>query len=76
MQTLLMTIVKPLVDQPDQVHVELTENPSNIVLTLYVAKEDLGKVIGKQGRIAKAIRTIMSGVKNDYHKRVLVEIAE
>lgn len=76
MQALLMTIVKPLVSQPNAVRVELIENKENVVLTLHVAKEDLGKVIGKHGRIAKSIRTIMSGVKNEYHKRVLVEIAE
>lgn len=76
MKELLEVIAKNLVDQPDQVQVTETENDRALVLELKVAPEDMGKVIGKQGRIAKAIRTLVkaSGVHED--KKIIVEIIQ
>lgn len=59
MKELLEVIAKNLVDYPDKVQVTETENERTLVLELKVAPEDMGKVIGKQGRIAKAIRTLV-----------------
>ncbi|NLB90830.1 MAG: KH domain-containing protein, partial [Clostridiales bacterium] len=59
MQELLLFIAQSLVDDPDQVTVEVNEEEQALTLTLSVAQEDMGKVIGKQGRIAKAIRTVI-----------------
>jgi uncharacterized protein len=76
MKELLEVIAKNLVDQPDKVQVNETENDRTLVLELKVAPEDMGKVIGKQGRIAKAIRTLVkaSGVHED--KKIIVEIVQ
>lgn len=76
MKELLEVIAKNLVDNPDQVLVSETENDRTLVLELKVAPEDMGKVIGKQGRIAKAIRTLVkaSGVHED--KKIIVEIIQ
>lgn len=76
MKELLEVIAKNLVDQPDKVQVTETENERALVLELKVAPEDMGKVIGKQGRIAKAIRTLVkaSGVHED--KKIIVEIIQ
>lgn len=66
-------IVKSLVDDPEQVHVEVIEGDKSTVLELTVGEGDIGKVIGKQGRIAKAIRTILSAsVPRDGKHAVLV----
>jgi predicted RNA-binding protein YlqC (UPF0109 family) len=69
-------LAKALVDHPEDVTVTATENESTVVLELNVARDDLGKVIGKQGRIARALRTIVkaSAVKNG--KRAIVEIVD
>lgn len=69
MQQLIETIVKPLVDFPDDVRIETDENSSRIVYKLFVHPEDRGKVIGKQGRVAKAIRTIVYSAASGYHKK-------
>ncbi|AMJ41617.1 MULTISPECIES: KH domain-containing protein [Anaerotignum] len=76
MKELLEVIAKNLVDYPDKVQVTETENERTLVLELKVAPEDMGKVIGKQGRIAKAIRTLVkaSGVHED--KKIIVEIIQ
>lgn len=76
MKELLEVIAKNLVDHPEQVHVTQTDNERALVLELKVAPEDMGKVIGKQGRIAKAIRTLVkaSGVHED--KKIIVEIVQ
>ncbi|MDD4843852.1 MAG: KH domain-containing protein [Anaerotignum sp.] len=76
MRELLEVIAKNLVDNPDKVQVTETENERTLVLELKVAPEDMGKVIGKQGRIAKAIRTLVkaSGVHED--KKIIVEIIQ
>ena len=64
MKELVETIAKALVDSPDEVVVTESETEREIVLQLHVAQEDMGKVIGKQGRIAKAIRSVVtSGTK-------------
>ncbi|MGM9949157.1 MAG: KH domain-containing protein [Lysinibacillus sp.] len=69
MKQLIETIVKPLVDYPDDVRIETDENESRIVYKLFVHPEDRGKVIGKQGRVAKAIRTIVYSAASGYHKK-------
>jgi predicted RNA-binding protein YlqC (UPF0109 family) len=76
MQTLIETIVKPLVDNPEDVRVEKDENSSRIVYKLSVNPEDRGKVIGKQGRVAKAIRTIVYSASGHHKKRTYVDILD
>ncbi len=76
MKELLETIAKSLVDYPDEVSVNEVENDSTIVLELKVAKDDMGKVIGKQGRIAKAIRTVVKAAAIKENIRVVVEIVQ
>ncbi len=74
MKELVETIAKALVDSPDEVVVTETENDKEIVVILHVADSDMGKVIGKQGRIAKAIRTVVRAAASKTDKRVKVEI--
>ncbi|MBM7586807.1 putative RNA-binding protein YlqC (UPF0109 family) [Bacillus pakistanensis] len=77
MEELILTIVKPLVDHPDEVKINLEESDRSITYKLSVHPEDMGKVIGKQGRVAKAIRTVVyaaSGSKQQ--KKVFLEIVE
>jgi len=69
-------VAKRLVDNPDQVHVSETEGERTIVIELRVAPADLGKVIGKQGRTAKAIRTLLSAAATKMGKRAVLEIIE
>ncbi|TWT07496.1 KH domain-containing protein [Planococcus sp. CPCC 101016] len=69
MKQLIETIVKPLVDYPEEVRVETDENASRIVYKLSVHPEDTGKVIGKQGRVAKAVRSIVYSAAGSYHKK-------
>ncbi len=69
MKDLIEYIAKALVDAPDQVKVSEVEGEKTSVLELTVAKEDLGKVIGKQGRTARAIRTILSAASTKIRKR-------
>lgn len=76
MKELLETIAVSLVDFPDQVSVNEVEGEKSIILELRVAKEDMGKVIGKQGRIAKAIRTVVKAAAVKENKRVVVEILQ
>ena len=77
MKELVEVIGKALVDNPDQVTVtETTEDDGTIVLALSVAKEDMGKVIGKKGRIAKSIRTVVRTVAIKEDKHVVVDIIE
>ncbi|MGM0873642.1 MAG: KH domain-containing protein [Bacillota bacterium] len=74
MKELIEAIVKPLVDSPE--HVEITElvTEQQITYRLSVHKEDIGKVIGKQGRIAKAIRTVVYAAGSNSSKRIQLEI--
>ncbi len=74
MKDLLIYIVSNLVDNPDAITVDEIENEGETTLELRVAKEDMGKVIGRQGRIAKEIRTIIRSAANRMDKRVSVEI--
>lgn len=76
MKQLLEHIAKALVDNPDQVDVKQVESERLIVLELRVAPDDMGKVIGKQGRIAKAIRTVVNAAAVKENKRVVVEIVQ
>ena len=76
MKELLLIIVKNLVESPDAVVVEEEERENTLVLKLRVASEDMGKVIGKQGRIAKAIRTVVKAAAIHNDKRVVVEIGQ
>lgn len=76
MKELLETIAKSLVDYPDEVSVNEVEGEKSLILELKVAKEDMGKVIGKQGRIAKAIRTVVKAAAVKEDKRVVVEILQ
>jgi hypothetical protein len=76
MKDLLELVAKALVDRQDQVSVKVIEGEQTTVLELRVAPEDLGKVIGKQGRTARAIRTILSAAGMKLRKRFVLEILE
>lgn len=76
MKELVTYIARSLVDKPEQVTVAEVEGNQTTVLELTVAKEDLGKVIGKQGRTAQAMRTILSAVSSKAKKRTVLEIIE
>ena len=76
MKELLELIAKSLVDQPEDVAVSEIEGEQTTVLELKVARDDLGKVIGKQGRTARSIRTILAAAGMKLRKRVVLEILE
>ncbi|MFP4194224.1 MAG: KH domain-containing protein [Desulfobacterales bacterium] len=76
MKDLIAYIAKALVDNPDEVTVKEVEGGQTAVLELKVAKEDLGKVIGKQGRTARAMRTILNAASAKVKKRTVLEIIE
>jgi predicted RNA-binding protein YlqC (UPF0109 family) len=76
MKDLISYIAQALVDHPEQVTVSEVEGNQTSVLELKVAKEDLGKVIGKQGRTARAMRTILSAASAKIKKRTVLEIIE
>ncbi len=76
MAELLTELARRLVDDPDAVRVEEVERDGARVLQLHVAKDDVGKVIGRQGRIARALRTIVRAGAARQHQRVLVEIVD
>ncbi|MCG8501751.1 MAG: KH domain-containing protein [Firmicutes bacterium] len=76
MKELLETIAKSLVDNPEDVSVSEVEGEQSVILELRVSQEDMGKVIGKQGRIAKAIRTVIKAAATRENKRVVVEILQ
>ena len=73
---LISTLAKALVDYPDQVKVTEVSGEQTAVFELHVAHEDLGKIIGKQGKTARAIRTILSASAAKLKKRVVLEIIE
>ena len=75
MAELLEYLARQLVDEPDSVRVEELDEPDALVLRLYVAEDDVGKVIGRQGRIARALRTIVRAGAAREGRRVLLEIA-
>lgn len=76
MRNLVEQIAKALVDQPDQVEVREVVGEQTSVLELRVAKEDLGRVIGKQGKTARAMRTILAAAGMKLRKRFVLEILE
>ena len=76
MKDLINTIAQALVDHPEEVSVTEVEGNQTSVLELKVAKQDLGKVIGKQGRTARAMRTILSAASAKIKKRTVLEIIE
>jgi predicted RNA-binding protein YlqC (UPF0109 family) len=76
MKELIKYIAQSLVDQPEKVEVHEIEGEQTSVIELRVAKEDLGKVIGKQGRTARAMRTILSAASTKVRKRAVLEILE
>jgi predicted RNA-binding protein YlqC (UPF0109 family) len=73
---LVSYMVKSLVDHPEQVEIREIEGEKSTILELKVTKEDIGKVIGKHGRIARAIRTIISAAATKSGKRVVLEILD
>lgn len=76
MKELVEVIAKALVDSPEEVVVTETESEKGIILELTVAQSDMGKVIGKQGRIAKAIRSVVKAAASKEDKKVIVEIMQ
>lgn len=74
MQLLIESIVSPLVDYPDDIKIEKNEEANKVVYHLKVHDSDVGKVIGKNGRIAKAIRTIVYSSKTNTDKRIYLDI--
>jgi uncharacterized protein len=76
MKQLIESIVKPLVDFPEDVQVDVMEDDNRITYQLTVNKTDMGKVIGKQGRVAKAIRTVVYAAGSSQQKKVFLEIGE
>ncbi|MBW2367217.1 MAG: KH domain-containing protein [Deltaproteobacteria bacterium] len=76
MKDLLVEIAKALVDNPEQVKVSEIKGRQTIVLELSVAKEDLGKIIGRQGKNANAIRTVLNCAARKLNKHVVLEVIE
>ncbi|SFM45242.1 KH domain-containing protein [Thermodesulforhabdus norvegica] len=76
LKELVEQMAKALVDHPERVQVSEIEGEQTSVIELKVAKEDLGKVIGKQGRTARAMRTILSAASTKLNKRAVLEIIE
>jgi uncharacterized protein len=76
LENLLLFLARSLVDEPEKVEVSGRETGSRVDLTLRVASNDMGKVIGRQGRIVKSIRTVMKAASVKANKRVNVEVAD
>jgi predicted RNA-binding protein YlqC (UPF0109 family) len=76
MEELVAEIARALVDRPDDVRVERTERDGAVVLQLYVAQEDLGKVIGRHGRVIRSLRTLVRAGGTKRGERMLLEIVE
>jgi predicted RNA-binding protein YlqC (UPF0109 family) len=76
LENLLVFVARSLVDEPERVEVSATETDSRVDLELRVAPEDIGKVIGRQGRTVKAIRTVLKAASVKVGKRVNVEVAD
>lgn len=73
---LVLFLARALVDEPDEVQVDVVESDRRVTLELTVAQEDLGKVIGKDGRTARAMRTLLSSMQTRSRRRVLLDILE
>jgi predicted RNA-binding protein YlqC (UPF0109 family) len=76
MEELPAYLARNLVDHPDQVRVERVERDGAVVLRLHVAEDDVGKVIGRQGRIARALRTLVRASGGHRHERAVLEIVD
>ena len=76
MKDLVEIMAKSLVDNPNEVHVNEIQGEQDLILELRVAPEDMGKVIGKQGRIAKAIRTVVKAAALNKDQKIVVEIID
>lgn len=76
MKEILELLIKNLVENPDEVTINEKQEEKNVVYEVKVAESDIGKVIGKQGRIAKSIRTIMKSVGGKEHKKVVIEFLD
>jgi predicted RNA-binding protein YlqC (UPF0109 family) len=76
MKELVLYLARHLVNQPDAVDVKETQGDTASILELRVAKEDLGRIIGKQGRTAKSIRTILNAAASRTNRKVILEIVE
>jgi predicted RNA-binding protein YlqC (UPF0109 family) len=77
MDEFILAIVKPIVDHPEDVRVEREEGDAEITYRLFVHQEDIGKVIGKKGRVAKAIRTVVYAAAGVHeHKKIHLQIAD
>ena len=76
LRALVEYLARGLVDHPEEVSVEEVDEPDALVFELKVAEQDLGKVIGKQGRTAKALRTVLSAASSKMRRRVILEILE
>lgn len=74
MKELVEYIAKSLVDSPDEVRVKQVQNDQSIILEVHVAPDDMGKIIGRQGRVAKAMRTLLKVAAAREGKRVILEI--
>jgi predicted RNA-binding protein YlqC (UPF0109 family) len=76
LRVLVEYLARGLVDHPEEVSVEEVDEPDALVFELKVAEQDLGKVIGKQGRTAKALRTVLSAASSKMRRRIILEILE
>ncbi len=76
MKDLVETIARAIVDQPEQVHINEVEGEKSVILEVSVADDDMGKIIGRQGRIARAIRTVVKAAATKEGKKVIVDIQE
>ncbi len=76
MKDLVEVIAKELVDYPEEVFVLQKEDDQTVIIELTVSEKDMGKIIGKQGKIAKAIRTVVKSAAATSHKKVVVEIMQ
>ncbi|KMP11064.1 RNA-binding protein [Candidatus Nitromaritima sp. SCGC AAA799-C22] len=76
MKNLILVIAKALVDKPDEVEITEVEGDITTILELKVAKDDLGKIIGKQGKTARAMRTLLNATATKLRKRAVLEIIE
>ncbi len=76
MKELVENIAKAIVDQPDMVHINEVQGEKSVILEISVADDDMGKIIGRQGRIARAIRTVVKAAATKEGKKVIVDIQE
>ena len=76
MKNLMLEIIRALVDQPEDVSVEMLDDSGTTVIRLRVAHQDIGKVIGKQGRTARSLRTILGAASMKLHHRFALDIVE